>query len=217
MTLSGKETLEFHKTIARAERGGCSLQRMVRRMNSHINSGKVSVAYRCHRLAGGSHSYHELLQILRRPTNQSETKSPNDSASEMPACEHAQPVKLPQNEPRSKASLESSRQPANWSPAMFRCLQTGGRTPQLQILWRRGGLQNGLRHLLAQSYQSIRDIFLRAAALARQNSKTNRANCAREGANAWNTPNDQLTDGGPWVTLELPSRVAGPAFGAAFG
>ena len=31
------------------------------------------------------------------------------------------------------------------------------------------------------------------------------------------TPNDQLTDGGPAVTSELPSCVAGPPFGAAFG
>jgi hypothetical protein len=31
------------------------------------------------------------------------------------------------------------------------------------------------------------------------------------------TQNDQLTDGGPTATLELPSGVAGPPFGGAFG
>ena len=30
-------------------------------------------------------------------------------------------------------------------------------------------------------------------------------------------PNDQLTDGGPSLTPELPDRVAGPPFGEAFG
>ena len=30
-------------------------------------------------------------------------------------------------------------------------------------------------------------------------------------------PNDQLTDGGPSVTLELPSGMAGPPFGEAPG
>ena len=55
-----------------------------------------------------------------------------------------------------------------------------------------------------------------ALAAMRQKQTARRCEVVRQETLA-RCSNGQLTDGGPFVTPELPSRVAGPPFGAASG
>src|ERR1039457_545998 len=137
----------------------------------------ISKDYRHHRLGGGSLTYHEFWESRRRPIHQSETtQSSEPSTNHSPATEKkssgGQTASHPHNHMLPIPASAPSRQPVATSAAKSHQLKICVWRLIVSLRWNGEAPQTDLRRLLQWSYQSIRDIALRACFPHRQNNSS---------------------------------------------